>query len=166
MKKSLLMAGLCLTTLSGFAQTAQGDRGREESRTSNARGVSGTSSAETAKIVMACINQPSFEKYYAANGRGPVNVINLPAGVQLPAKAYALGRTLNLGSLDQVAAGSLSNYFFIGNIANANEQISASLTYFYNHSKEGYKVVMVDVQLMKNGDQYQIVNSNFNGDLL
>jgi hypothetical protein len=44
--------------------------------------------------------------------------------------------------------------------------VSVSLSYFYNHSKEGYKVVMVDMELVQTGDQYQIVNADFKGDVL
>jgi hypothetical protein len=160
------MVGLVLTTLSGYAQTKQVDRVPQGSRTADARGVSGTSTAETVKIVLAGINQAGFEKYYAAKGPGAVNIIGLPEGVQLPAEAKALGRVLSLQSTDQVATGSLSNYFFVGNVKTVDKHVSVSMSYFYNHSKEGYKVVMVDMELIQNGDQYQIVNANFKGDLL
>lgn len=165
MKRLILMVGVSLTTLSGYAQT-QADRGADGSRVSGARGISTTSTGATTQIVLACINQPAFEKYYAANGAGAVNLIGLPAGVQLSAKATALGHALRLGLADQIPAGSLSNYFVLGNVKTEDKHVSVSMSYFYNHSAEGYKVVMVDMELVQNGDQYQIVNSNFKGDLL
>jgi hypothetical protein len=160
------VVGLFLTTLSVFAQATRTDRVPEGSRTSDSRGISGTSTAETVKILLAGINQAGFEKYYATNDAGAVNVIGLTADAKLPAGAKALGRVVSLQSTDQVATGSLSNYFFVGNVKNEDQHVSVSLSYFYNHSKEGYKVVMVDIELVQTGDQYQIVNADFKGDVL
>ncbi|WP_276132623.1 hypothetical protein [Polluticoccus soli] len=166
MKRLLLMVGLSLATLSVYAQATRADRGPDRAPTSGARGISATSSAATEQIVLACINQPGFEKYYAANGKGAVNVMGLPAGVQLAREATARGRSLSLRSTDQIASGSLSNYFVVGAVKNEGKQVAVSLTYFYNHTEQGYKVVMVDMDLVQNGDQYQIVNADFKGDLL
>lgn len=160
------MVGLSLTALSGYAQTAQAEGAPQGTRASGARGIRTSSADETSRIVLACINQPAFKKYYAANGDGAINLVGLPSGTQIPAKSTALGHGLSVRSVDEATAGSLSNYFFFGNLKKENEHVSVSVTYFYNHSAEGYKVVMVDMELVQNGDQYEIVNSNFKGDLL
>lgn len=153
MKRIILIAGMLLATLSGFSQTS--------------RGVSNSISApDRAQILLACINHSSFTNYYAANGNGAVNLVNLPVGLQLPNGATALGHALSLGSAAQATDGSLSNYFTLGKIDGDNQQHTVSLTYFYGHTGQGYKVVMVDMELTHSGNQYQVTLTNFKGDLL
>ena len=161
MKSVILTVGLLLAATSGFSQAAH--TGQESSPASGARGIS-SSSTETAQILLACINQPKFEKYYAANGKAAVNVISL-SDIQLSPKATALGRSVSSQKLDEAHKGSLSNYFFVSKVKTENDQVKVSLTYFYNRTITGYKTVMVDMDLVKKGEQYQIVNSNFKGGL-
>lgn len=165
MKGPLLLVGLFLTTLSAYAQVSEIDHGRDVAQTTGARGVSGVSSNETAQILLSCMNHPKFENYYKTCGKSTINVVDLPAGVQM-AQANVLGRSLRLKTDDDTRNGSISNYFLFGKVKQDGKQVSVSMSYFYGNDHGGYKVVMVDMELVHNGDQYQIVNSNFNGDLL
>jgi hypothetical protein len=167
MKKVLLtMSIACCCASVSFAQASKSERGQATAQNRGTRSMAGATSTDAKNILLACINQPAFEKYYASNGADGVNVVDLPGSIVLPAESRALGRTLRFKTAEHANSGSLSNYFYFGDVQSNNEQVSVSMTYFYNHSAEGYKVVMVDVQLKKNGTQYQIINANFQGDLL
>lgn len=164
MKRVILSVGLLLSVTAGYSQSA--DRGAAGSPAASAHGMSSSiSQSDAAQIILTCINQQKFDKYYAANGAGAVNVIE-KSGVQLAPRSTALGRNISIQKRDEMRKGALSNFFSFGAVDKSGDRVSVSLTYFYNHTKEGYKTVMVDVQLVKKGDQYQIVNSNFQGDLL
>jgi hypothetical protein len=164
MKRVIFSVGLLLAVTSGYSQST--NRGAQGSPAANAHGMSSSiSQSDAAQILVTCMNQQKFEKYYASNGAGGVNVIE-KSGVQLSPKATVLGRKISMHKKDASRTGALSNFFSIGEVNNENGQVKVSLTYFYNHTKEGYKTVMVDVQLVKKENQYQIVNSNFQGDLL
>jgi hypothetical protein len=164
MKGPLLLVGLFLTTLSANAQASETDHGRN-TQVIGARGVTGVSSSEASKILIACMNDPKFETYYKTCGKSTINVVDLPTDLQL-SQAIVLGRKLRTKTDSDTRNGSISNYFRLGNIKQDGQQVSVSLSYFYGNDHGGYKVVMVDMNLVHNGDQYQIVNSNFNGDLL
>lgn len=163
MKSVILTVGLLVAATSGFSQAA---RGHEGAPTNAGHGISSSiSQSDAAQILLTCFNQPKFEKYYASNGAGAINILE-KSGIQLSPKAMVFGRSLSFHKKEASKTGTLSNFFSIGEVKNENGQVTVSLTYFYNHTKAGYKTVMVDVALAKKGDKYQIVNSNFQGDLL
>lgn len=164
MKKILLGTVMLFAVSVASAQTNRFDAGTRDSKTTEAHGVHGVSSSETTSILLASVNHSEFEKYFGSED--VINLISMDGNINIPEDASALGHRLNISTDDEAVAGALSNYFYVGNVSNANGKVSVSLTYFYNHTEEGYKVVMVDMDLVQEGNEYLIVNQNFKGDLL
>ncbi|MCE5348066.1 MAG: hypothetical protein LLG13_17510 [Bacteroidales bacterium] len=127
--------------------------------------VNAQNSGDMAKILQKCIDLPELQQYIPRNSNGSFSGIYvLQHGVSFPAntEAYKSGMRVQFINKDQLASGTINNYFLFWELN--IEQNSAKVDFVYHYPVSGYIATQrVILELQKSGDAWNVTDTKIQG---